>query len=126
MGTQVGQRICHGQRGHRDRICLGWEVLRAERNEERVGKKQIGISQNVRDNLPAELRTFFTWRDSAGCYVASALDQNVLDLAEGAHDLNRGKPVFIRSTGVGLGFSRPSGCIHSTTLPAWGPDEVCR
>ena len=30
------------------------------------------------------------------------------------------------STGSADGFSVPSGCIHSTTLPAFGPSVVCR
>ena len=30
------------------------------------------------------------------------------------------------SVGVGLGFRVPSGCIHSTTLPASGPEDVWR
>jgi hypothetical protein len=123
VGVSEGNTIAAklGEFGHRDRICLGTDVLRAERNEERVDRREIGISQNVRDNLPAELRTFFTWRDSAGCYVATGLDQNVLDLAEGARDLNRGKPVFVRSTGAGLGIStRPGTGTRRDPSPSHG------
>jgi len=123
VGVSEGDTIATklGEYGHRDRLCLGTGVLRAERNEERVDRREIGISQNVRDNVPAELRTFFTWRDSAGCYVASALDQNVLDLAEGARDLNRGKPVFVRSAGAGMGIStRPGTGTRRSPSPSHG------
>ena len=43
QGTTIATKL--GERGHRDRICLGAEVLRAEANEERVGKFEIGISE---------------------------------------------------------------------------------
>lgn len=83
------------ERGHRDRICLGEDVLRAERNEERVGKIQIGISGNVRDHLDEGLSKQFEWDAGKNCYVATGLDQDKLDLAEGAKALESGKPAYI-------------------------------
>lgn len=92
-GDTIAARL--GEYAHRDRICLGSEVLRAERNEERVGRYQIGISANVRDHLGEDLAKQFEWDAAKSCYVATGLDQDKLDLAEGAKALQAGKPVFI-------------------------------
>jgi hypothetical protein len=98
-GTTIAARL--GERGHRDRICLGWEVLRAERNEERVGKKQIGISQNVKDNLDADLAAHFTWDTAAGCHVATGLDYQALDLAASAKGYATGRSASIVTSTAG-------------------------
>jgi hypothetical protein len=98
-GTTIAAKL--GQRGHRDRICLGSEVLRAERNEERVGKKQIGISQNVKDNLDADLAEHFTWDTAAGCHVATGLDYQTLDLAASAKAYAAGRAASILTTTTG-------------------------
>jgi hypothetical protein len=92
-GDTIAARL--GERGHRDRICLGEDVLRAERNEERVGKNQIGLSGNVRDHLDDGLSKHFEWDAGKNCYVATGLDQDKLDLAEGAKALESGKPAYI-------------------------------
>lgn len=92
-GDTIAARL--GERAHRDRICLGEEVLRAERNEERVGQYEIGISANVRDHLGADLANEFDWDAAKGCYVATGLDQDKLDLAEGAKALSAGKPAYV-------------------------------
>lgn len=102
QGTTVATRL--GERGHRDRICLGADVLRAERNEENIEKRQIGISANVRDQLPEDLAKHFTWVAAAGCYVATGLDQNKLDLEEGAKAIAGGK-VYISSGVTGSALS---------------------
>jgi len=98
QGTTVATKL--GERGHRDRICLGNDVLRAERNEENVHKQQIGISGNVREQLAAELAKHFVWVDTASCYVATGLTQNKLDLEEGATAIKAGK-VYISSGATG-------------------------
>lgn len=92
-GDTIAARL--GERAHRDRILLGEEVLRAERNEERVGKNQIGISKNVRDHLSTELADEFEWDAASGCYVATGLDQDKLDLAEAAKAVAAGKPLYV-------------------------------
>jgi len=79
--------------------------LRAERNEERVEKNEIGISANVRDHLGEDLADQFVWDDGKGCYVALGLTQSKLDLAEGAKALQAGRPVFV---GAGTVSAVPS------------------
>jgi hypothetical protein len=97
-GDTIAARL--GEYAHRDRICLGSEVLRAERNEERVGKFQIGISANVRDHLGDYLAEQFAWDAAKGCYVADGLDQDKLDLADSARALQAGQPVYIAGATV--------------------------
>lgn len=97
-GDTIAARL--GERAHRDRILLGEEVLRAERNEERVGKNQIGISANVHDHLSTELAAEFGWDAASGCYVATGLDQAKLDLAEAAKAVAAGKPLYIEGPTV--------------------------
>jgi hypothetical protein len=92
-GDTIAARL--GERAHRDRICLGEDVLRAERNEERVGKYEIGISANVRDHLTEDLAGHFEWSAAKGCYVATGLNQDTLDLAKSAKALQAGKPAYI-------------------------------
>lgn len=107
QGTTVATKL--GERGHRDRICLGTDVLRAERNEENVDKREIGISKNVLDHLPTELSQYFKWSDTTDCYVATGLDQKKLDLAEAARDMNAGKSVYVRPAAVGTVISTRPG-----------------
>lgn len=111
QGTTIATKL--GERGHRDRICLGAEVLRAERNEENVDQRQIGISANVRENLPDHLAKHFVWNAGANCYVATGLDQNKLDLDEAARDLNKAKPVYIAASAGGAQITtRPGAGIE--------------
>ena len=98
-GTTIAAKL--GQRGNRDRICLGSEVRRAERNEERVDKEQIGISQNVKDNLDADLAEHFTWDATSGCHVATGLDYQTLDLAASARAYAAGRAASIVTTTAG-------------------------
>lgn len=104
QGATIATKL--GERGHRDRLCLGAEVLRAERNEEHVGKQQIGISANVREQLPEDRAELFVWNAAANCYVATGLDHNKLDLAEASRDLSRGGSVYVKAS--------PAGAIIST------------
>jgi hypothetical protein len=102
VGVSRGDTIAAklGERGNRDRICLGVEVLRAEANEENVGKFEIGISENIRDHLDPSLARHFVWDPSKGCHVAKGLDQAKLDLLAMAADVNAGRSVFVATTGV--------------------------
>jgi hypothetical protein len=119
VGVSRGETIAArlGERAHRDRICLGEDVLRAESNEERSDKTEIGISGNVRDHLSRDLAKHFAWDASKNCYVAKGLYQDRLDLDEGAQALDAGGPAFIKaaagvtviSTASGMGRAvRPS------------------
>lgn len=118
-GTTIAAKL--GERGHRDRICLGEEVLRAEQNEERVGKKQIGISANVKDNLDADLAEHFIWSTSAGCHVAAGLDQQMLDLAASAKAYAAGRAASIASTATGPIISTvPSAGRTVKPSTSWG------
>jgi Adenylate and Guanylate cyclase catalytic domain len=99
VGVSQGETIATklGERGHRDRICLGSDVLRAEQNEERVGKQDVGISANVRDHLENDLAERFVWNTEANCYVAHGLDHNKLSLSKASSLYEGAAPVFIRS-----------------------------
>ena len=94
-----------GERGHRDRICLGADVLRAEANEERVGKQEVGISGNVRDHLPEEVASLFDWDAGKNCFVASGLDQSKLDLLQDSKAYRQNQPVYVKpgASGVVIG-----------------------
>lgn len=100
QGTTIATKL--GERGHRDRICLGADVLRAEANEERVGKYEIGISGNVRDHLPEELAERFVWDASKGCFVASGLNQGTLDLVEASKAYRQNQPVYVKPAASGV------------------------
>jgi class 3 adenylate cyclase len=107
QGTTIAARL--GQRAHRDRICLGEEVLRAERNEEHVEKQEIGISGNVRDNLEDDVAEQFKWDEAKQCHVAKGLTHEKLALAKDAKAFNLGKEAFVRSTPAGpVITTRPS------------------
>ncbi len=99
VGVSQGETIATklGERGHRDRICLGGDVLRAEQNEERVGKQDSGISGNVRDHLENDLAERFVWSIEANCYVAHGLDHNKLSLSKASSLYESAGAVFIRS-----------------------------
>jgi hypothetical protein len=117
-GDTIAARL--GERAHRDRICLGADVLRAERNEERVEKNEIGISANVRDHLGEDLADQFVWDDGKGCYVALGLTQSKLDLAEGAKALRAGQPVFV---GAGTVSAIPSAGRAIRPAASHGPSR---
>lgn len=104
VGISRGDTIAAklGERGHRDRICLGQEVLRAEANEELVDAGEIGISSNVREGLSPTLADFFKWRPASNCYVASGLTQDKVDLAEVGKAYDAGKPVYAAPTLSGV------------------------
>lgn len=99
VGVSQGDTIATklGERGHRDRICLGGDVLRAEQTEERVGKQDIGISGNVREHLEEDLADRFVWSAEANCYVAHGLDHNKLSLSKASSLYEGAAPVFIRA-----------------------------
>ena len=109
QGTTIATKL--GERSHRDRICLGADVLRAEANEERVGKFEIGISGNVREHLPDEIANLFVWDAAKNCFVASALDQNKLDLLQASKAYRRDQPVYVKpaSSGVVIGIKPDQG-----------------
>ena len=107
QGTTIAARL--GPRAHRDRICLGDEVLRAERNEEHVEKQEIGISGNVRDNLDGDLAEFFKWNDAKQCHVAKGLTHEKFGLASAAKAFNQGKEAYVTTTAGGpLISTRPT------------------
>ena len=114
VGVSQGETIVTklGERGHRDRICLGGDVLRAEQNEERVDKKDIGISENVRDHLEKELAERFAWSAKANCFVANGLDHNQLALSRGSGLYKEGVAVFLRSGTTVTG--QPDGARKAT------------
>lgn len=97
-GETIAARL--GEYAHRDRICLGEDVLRAERNEERVGEFEIGISANVWGNLTETLAEQFVFDPAKKCHVATGLDQDKLDAAEDAKALAKGSPVYLATGGV--------------------------
>ena len=117
QGTTIATKL--GERGHRDRICLGAEVLRAEANEERVGKFEIGISGNVRDHLPEEVASLFVWDAGKNCFVASGLDQSKLDLLQDSKAYRQNQPVYVKpgASGVVIGTEARPGPA-SAAVPA--------
>lgn len=118
QGTTIAAKL--GEYAHRDRICLGSEVLRAEENEERVGKFETGISGNVKDNLKPELAKHFAWSSSANCHVAKGLDHRKLDLEAAASAYSSGKNVTILS-GAGPTISTVPGSGRQVTpARSWG------
>jgi hypothetical protein len=99
QGSTIAARL--GPRAHRDRICLGDEVLKAERNEEHVEKQETGISGSVRENLDGDLATHFTWSDTKRCHVTKGLTHEKLALEEDAKAYNLGKSAYVTATASG-------------------------
>ena len=97
-GDTIAARL--GVRAHRDRICLGKEVLRAERNEERSAKRETGISGNVHDQLDAVLQEQFAWSDAKGCFIAAGLDHDKITLLEDAKALDAGKAAYLSGSAI--------------------------
>ena len=123
IGVGLGETIATklGPRGHRDRICLGEAVSRAERNEERVGKQEIGIDKATYDLLDEELRSSFIWSASAQCYVGKDLTARQSDLAGMAKAFATGA-LFV---GAAVGAVALTHRASSSTTPAkpdrnWG------
>jgi class 3 adenylate cyclase len=101
VGVSRGDTIVArlGTRGNRDRICLGPDVLRAERNEEHIEKFEIGISENVRDHLADDLAEQFVWEAGKKCHVATGVDDGKLELLGIGADLNAGQKVYVAAAG---------------------------
>jgi class 3 adenylate cyclase len=117
-GDTIAARL--GEYAHRDRICLGPDVLRAEQNEERVGKFETGISGNVRDHLDQPVRDLFVWDASKGCHVAAGLDQDVLDLAR----ITSAKSAYVAPAAAGAVISTVPGSGRVVRPAAsYGPDR---
>jgi class 3 adenylate cyclase len=99
QGTTLAARL--GERAHRDRVCLGREVLRAERNEEHVDAEEIGISRNVHEHLDDNLATHFEWSDTKQCFVAKGLTHEKVVLAEDAKAYNEGRGAYVSAGATG-------------------------
>ena len=115
---------CKLGRGHRDRICLGEAVSRAEQNEERVGKGEIGIDKATYDLLDEDMQSKFTWSVSARCYVAAGLTWRKSDISKVAAALVVGA-VFVGAAAAATVIShRPSpGATQVTPGRSWAPEE---
>jgi hypothetical protein len=120
LGETVATKL--GARGHRDRICLGEAVVRAERNEENVGKRETGIDRPTYDALDEDLRSRFRWNNSAGCYVASDLTIEVLESEKMAEAMRAGS-IYVASGTAGTKISPEAGdgARRVRPAPSWGP-----
>jgi Adenylate and Guanylate cyclase catalytic domain len=124
VGVGFGETVATklGVRGHRDRICLGEAVVRAERNEENVGRQEIGIDRPTYDKLGEDLRSKFSWDSSADCYVASGLTIEVLESERMAEAMRAGS-VYVASgaTGAKISPEPGDGARRVRPAPSWGP-----
>lgn len=124
VGVGLGDTIATklGPRGHRDRICLGEAVSRAEHNEEHVGKREIGIDKATYDMLDEGLKNRFAWDSSARCYVARGLTWRALESHDTAKAIAAGA-LFVGAAVVGTRVAsalRP-GTTRVTPGKPWGP-----
>lgn len=78
LGTTLASNL--GERGHRDRICLGRAVETAAQREEDLDGGQTGISKEMYALLPAALKKIFIWDTEKGCYSAKNQTARGLDL----------------------------------------------
>ena len=122
LGWTVATKL--GPRGHRDRICLGDAVSRAERNEENVDKGEIGIDKATYDQLDDALRARFAWNNPSRCYVAAGLTWEKVEAESVAEALRRGA-IYVGPAGGATRIS-PSptpGTRRVTPSSSWGPSE---
>jgi len=122
LGNTVATKL--GPRGHRDRICLGEAVSRAEQNEERVGKGEIGIDKATYDLLDEDMQSKFTWSVSARCYVAAGLTWRKSDISKVAAALAVGA-VFVGAAAAATVISHRAspGATQVTPGRSWAPEE---
>jgi class 3 adenylate cyclase len=108
IGIDIGETVATrlGQRAHRDRIVLGAAVVEAEANEERTGKRQIGVSKPVYDQLEEDVQQHFAWSATAKCYVATGLTVASLERKVEAATYQNTARVFVGSAGPGIVISR--------------------
>jgi len=71
MGITLVSKL--GIRGQRDLICLGEAVENAALCEEHCQGGQIGITKQVFQALPSDLRNFFKYNATAQCYTAELI-----------------------------------------------------
>lgn len=122
LGDTVATKL--GPRGHRDRICLGEAVSRAEQNEERVGKGEIGIDKATYDLLEDEMREKFAWSASARCYVAAGLTWRKSEISKLAAAVAAGA-VFVGAVAAATVISHRAspGATQVTPGRSWAPEE---
>lgn len=123
LGKTVATKL--GRRAHRDRVCLGEAVSRAEHNEERVTKGDIGIDKTTFDELDDDLKARFSWDASAQCYVAKGLTWRKIE-AEKAAKAASSESMFIGATAGGtrvLPTATP-GTRRVNPGRTWGPGRL--
>lgn len=118
VGVGLGDTIATklGPRGHRDRICLGEAVSRAEHNEEHVGKQEIGIDRTTYDLLDEDKQSKFSWSNSARCYVAKGLTARKSDIAGLAKALTAGA-VFVGAVAGAVAISHKANASTTQVKP---------
>lgn len=120
VGIDIGQTLVSklGTRAHRDRICLGEAVESAAMNEENVDGKQIGISKGAYDVLPTDLKQHFSYDRGAGCYVATGLTADRLELAAKAAVYQSGGAFFIKPSSSGITIGKEESVSATKVVPA--------
>ena len=116
IGTTLVSKL--GTRAHRDRICLGEAVEHAAINEERVDGKQIGISSDAYDVLSKDLKDHFSYDRRAGCYVATGLTEDKLELAAKAAVYQAGGAFFIKPSSSGITINKEESASATKVIPA--------
>lgn len=96
-----------GERGNRDVICLGTPVRRAAKIEAKLDGDEVGITQTIRDLLPARVAALFTWDKPKNCFLAKGLRYNDVILAGQAQALDdaaatSARKITIPAVGGGL------------------------
>lgn len=104
FGDVIASRL--GERGHRDRIVLGGSVMTAAANEERVGKRQIGITMIIKEALSEDIAEHFDWDPVAQCYVATGLTVVTLERKLATVPYSSMAPVTILTTDRGVRVTR--------------------
>lgn len=126
VGVDIGTTLVSklGSRGLRDRICIGEAVESAARLEQGCQGGQIGISGDVRDQLPDFLRETFSYDSRVQGYVASELTADKVEALRKARRYEVGAPMFIRSdsSGIRVSDNQNSGGRAITPKKPWAEE----
>jgi class 3 adenylate cyclase len=123
VGVDIGTTLVSklGSRGQRDRICIGDAVESAACFEDRTNGGDIGISGNIRTELPEYLQEVFSYNPNVRGYVASGLTADKVEALRKAKRYEDGAPVYIRSDsdGTRVSDSRIVGGREITPKKPW-------
>lgn len=97
-------------------------MSRAEQNEERVGKAEIGLDTPTYNALDESLKKKFSWDATARCYVARGLTWRKLEAEKMAKAIAVGTLIVAAAAaGTTIATAVRAGTTKVTPGKKWGP-----